>query len=155
MRPFTAGLVFCGLLGGLSMAGLAQAGKVGGAGSVAESSVPLEKTEWKLVRLGDVALKVEDQHRQPQLVFDPASHRVSGSGGCNRIVGGYELNGEKLTFGQMASTMMACASGMETEQSFLKALGEVKRWKIAGHELELMDGAGKVLAVFEVGDAVK
>jgi copper homeostasis protein (lipoprotein) len=155
MRPFTAGLVFCGLLGGFSMAGLAQAGKVGGAGSVAGSSVPLEKTEWKLVRLGDVAVKVEDQHRQPQLVFDPAAHRVSGSGGCNRIVGGYELNGEKLTFGQMASTMMACASGMETEQNFLKALGEVKRWKIAGHELELMDGAGKVVAVFEVGDVAK
>ncbi len=51
----------------------------------------------------------------------------------------------------MASTMMACASGMETEQNFLKALGEVKRWKIVGHELELMDGAGKVVAVFEWG----
>jgi copper homeostasis protein (lipoprotein) len=147
-----AGLVFCGLLGCLSMAGFAQTGKVGGA---VGASVPLEKTEWKLVRLGDVAVRVEDQHREPQLVFDPASHRVSGSGGCNRIVGGYELNGEKLTFGQMASTMMACASGMETEQNFLKALGEVKRWKIAGHELELMDGAGKVVAVFEVGDAAK
>ena len=76
---------------------------------------------------------------------------MSGSGGCNRITGGYESNGDKLTFGQMASTMMACASGMETEQNFLKALGEVKRWKIAGHELELMDGAGKVVAVFEWG----
>jgi copper homeostasis protein (lipoprotein) len=155
MRRFMAGLVLCGLLGGLSRAGLAQAGRVGGAGSVAGSSVSLEKTEWKLVRLGDVAVKVEDQHRQPQLVFDPASHRVSGSGGCNRIVGGYELNGEKLTFGQMASTMMACASGMETEQNFLKQLGEVKRWKIAGHELELMDGAGKVVAVLEVVDSAK
>jgi len=155
MRGFMAGLILCGLLGGLSMAGPAQTGKVGGAGSAAGSSVPLEKTEWKLVRLGDGAVKVEDQHRQPQLVLDAASHRVSGSGGCNRIMGGYELNGEKLTFGQMASTMMACASGMETEQNFLKALGQVKRWKITGHELELMDGAGKVVAVFEVGDATK
>jgi copper homeostasis protein (lipoprotein) len=153
MRRFMTGLVFCGLLSGLSMAGSAQAGKVGGAGSAAGSSVPLEKTEWRLVRLGDVVVKVEDLHRQPQLVFDPSSHRVSGSGGCNRIVGGYELNAEKLTFGQMASTMMACAGGMETEQSFLKALGEVKRWKIAGHQLELMDGAGKVVAVFEAGDS--
>jgi hypothetical protein len=29
----------------------------------------------------------------------------------------------------------------------------VKRWKIAGRKLELMDGAGKVAAVFEVGDS--
>jgi len=49
--------------------------------------------------------------------------------------------------------MMACPVGMETEQNFLKALGQVKRWKIAGHELELFDGAGKVAAVFEVGDS--
>ena len=41
------------------MAGSAQAGKVGSAGSAAGSSVALEKTEWKLVRLGDVPVKVE------------------------------------------------------------------------------------------------
>ncbi len=60
MKRFVAGLVLCGLVSGLSMAGAAQAGKVGGAGSAAGSSVALEKTEWKLVRLGDVPVKVEE-----------------------------------------------------------------------------------------------
>jgi hypothetical protein len=32
-------------------------------------------------------------------------------------------------------------------------LGKVKRWKIAGQQLELMDGSGKVVAVFEVADS--
>jgi heat shock protein HslJ len=153
MRRFVAGSIFCLLAGGLPVGLFAQSGTVGdkeAAGAVAEAAVPLEKTEWKLIRLGRAAVKGDDLHRAPQLVLDPVSHRASGSGGCNRIMGGYELTGDKLTFARMASTMMACPNGMETEQKFLKALGQVKRWKIGKGQLELMDGAGKVVAVFEV-----
>jgi heat shock protein HslJ len=145
MRRFVVGWSFGLLVAGLAVTGWAQSGTVNGA-------IPLEKTEWKLVRLGDAEVKGDDLRQKPEIVLDPGAHRVSGSGGCNRITGGYELKGEDLTFGQMASTMMACPSGMETEQGFLKALGQVKRWKIAGRKLELMDGSGKVVAAFEVGD---
>jgi heat shock protein HslJ len=68
-------------------------------------------------------------------------------------MGGYELKGDKLTFARMASTMMACPDGMDTEQKFLKALEQVKRWSIAKQQLELMDGSGKVIAVFAVADS--
>jgi heat shock protein HslJ len=70
-------------------------------------------------------------------------------------MGGYELKGDTLTLARMASTMMACPDGMETEQKFLKALGQVKRWKIAGQQLEMMDGSGKVILVFEAGSESK
>ena len=156
MRRFVAGWIFCLLASGLPVGGFAQTGKVGdkmGAESAAGASVPLEKTEWKLIRLGHAAVKGDDLRRPPQIVLDPVSRRASGSGGCNRIMGGYELKGDKLTFARMASTMMACPDGMETEQKFLKALGQVTRWKIAGRQLELMDGSGKVVAVFEVADS--
>jgi heat shock protein HslJ len=155
MLRFVAGWIFCLLAGAFSAGLFAQSGNVGDKGateSVAGASVPLEKTEWRLTRLGRVVVKGDDLHRPPQIALDPASHRASGSGGCNRIMGGYELNGEKLTFARMASTMMACPGGMETERDFLKMLGKVKRWKIAGQQLELMDGSGKVVAVFEVAD---
>jgi heat shock protein HslJ len=156
MRGFVAGWIFCLIANGLPVGGFAQSGTVGDKGtteSVEGASVPLEKTEWRLIRLGRAAVKGDDLHRQPQLVLDPVSHRASGSGGCNRIMGGYELKGDKLTFARMASTMMACPGGMETEQKFLKALGQVKRWKIAKEQLELMDGSGKMVAVFEVADS--
>jgi copper homeostasis protein (lipoprotein) len=155
MRGFAA-WIFCLLAIGLPAGGFAQSGDggdKGAAGSVALASIPLEKTEWRLIRLGRAAVKGDDLHLQPQIVLDPVSHRASGSGGCNRIMGGYELKGEKLTFARMASTMMACPGGMETEQDFLKALGQVKGWKIAGRQLELMNGSGKVVAVFEVADS--
>jgi len=152
MRRFVAGWIFCLLASGLPVGGFAQSGTVGDKGE-AGASVPLEKTEWKLVRLGRAVVKGDDLHRPPQIVLDPESHRASGSGGCNRIMGGYELKGDKLTFDHMASTMMACPGGMATEQKFLKALAQVKRWKIAGRQLELMDGPGQVVAVFQVGDS--
>ncbi len=74
---------------------------------------------------------------------------MSGSGGCNRLVGSYELNGNQLTFSKMAGTMMACASGMDTERAFHDALAQVRTWKILGHELKLSDAAGNVIAIFE------
>ncbi len=59
------------------------------------------------------------------------------------------MNRNHIVFSQMASTMMACADGMDTEGKFLKALGSASRWKISGRELELMDDSGGMVAVFE------
>jgi heat shock protein HslJ len=52
----------------------------------------------------------------------------------------------------MASTMMACPSGIETEQKFLAALEKVKKWKTTGRQLELMDDSGAAVAVLEAGE---
>ena len=124
----------------------------GGSAAAANSAtVPLEKTDWRLVRLGGAAVTAADPQRAPNLVLDATTHRVNGSGGCNRLSGGYELEGEHLKFTRMASTMMACPSGMETEQKFLAALEQVKKWKVAGRQLDLMDDSGAVVAVLEAG----
>jgi copper homeostasis protein (lipoprotein) len=110
---------------------------------------PLENTYWKLTRLGNEAVIVGERQREPHVILNLETKRVSGSSGCNRLVGGYELNGDKLTFGQMASTRMACPDGMDTERAFLAALQEVKKWKVAGQHLELLDAAGNLEARFE------
>ncbi|MBV8134819.1 MAG: META domain-containing protein [Deltaproteobacteria bacterium] len=75
-----------------------------------------------------------------------ASRRI---GGCNRLTGSYELNGDRLTFRQVAITMMACLKGMTTENAFMKTLAEVKTWKIVGEELELFDRDGHLAARLE------
>jgi copper homeostasis protein (lipoprotein) len=110
---------------------------------------PLENTYWKLTRLGETAVTVAAQQREPHFILNPTSRRMGGSGGCNRLMGSYELNGDRLTFGQMAGTMMACPEGMDTEKAFLEALRQVNTWKIAGQHLELFDAAGKLVARFE------
>jgi heat shock protein HslJ len=74
---------------------------------------------------------------------------VSGSGGCNRLTGSYELEGERLTFGRMAGTMMACRDGMDTERAFLDALSRVRRARVLGQQLQLFDSEDKPVARFE------
>ena len=110
---------------------------------------PLENTYWKLTRLGETAVTVAPQQREPHFILNPTSRRVGGSGGCNRLTGSYELAGDTLRFGQMAGTMMACVDGMDTEKAFLDALGQVNKWKITGQHLELFDAAGKLVVRFE------
>ena len=119
---------------------LRQAGSVNSA---------VENTYWKLIGLGDAPVAASSRQQEPHLILDPASRRVSGSGGCNRFTGSYELHGDQLTFGKMASTMMACPEGLDAESMFLAALGRVNQWKFAGEELELSDDAGNLVARFE------
>ncbi|HEX7115217.1 MAG TPA: META domain-containing protein [Steroidobacter sp.] len=58
-------------------------------------------------------------------------------------------SGEKLTFSQLAGTMMACAHGMQHERAFHDALTKAASWKIEGERLELFDANGFSLARFE------
>ena len=67
------------------------------------STEPLENTYWKLTRLGDAPVTVASQQREPHVILNPESRRV-GDRGCNQPVGSYELHGDQLAFGQMAST---------------------------------------------------
>lgn len=110
---------------------------------------PFHDTYWKLVRLGETPVPAAEKQREPHLIFASHEPHVSGSGGCNRVMGGFELDGDKLRFGHLASTMMACPTGMEQEQRFLQSLEQVERYRISGSHLELLDGAGAVIARFE------
>ena len=113
-----------------------------------KTSTPLEKTEWKLVWLGSTKLEWSTPQQVAYIQLDPESHRVSGSGGCNRLMGGYELSGDHLKFTQVAMTRMMCLHGRDTESGFAKALNQVTSWKIADGKLLLKDADQRVLAKF-------
>lgn len=111
---------------------------------------PLVNTYWKLVELRGQPVVGAEKQREAHVVLrvgEPPT--AGGSGGCNRFTGSYRVEGDSIAFGQLAATMMACPQGMETEQQFLKALGEATAWKVTGQQLELRDGAGAVIARFE------
>jgi putative lipoprotein len=120
--------------------------KTGGTPRPASGAVQLEGAYWKLTHLGESAVPAFDPRREPHLILAKDQQRVSGAGGCNRITGSYQLDGDKLSFGKMAATMMACVDAMDVEQVFLKALGEVARFKLDGGELVLLDAQGTALA---------
>ena len=89
------------------------------------------------------------QQREPHLILNSEWRRVGGLGGCNRLMGSYDLSGDHLTFGQMATTMMACPEGMDTEKAFLDVLTQVKTWKISRQQLELFNAGGHLVARLE------
>jgi heat shock protein HslJ len=110
----------------------------------------LRNTYWKLLSLDGAPMHVGERQREPHLIFaDGGEPRVSGSGGCNRVMGGFELDGDKLRLRKMATTMKACLDGMEQEQQFLRAMEKVERYRIAGSHMEMLDATGAVIARFE------
>lgn len=120
--------------------------RVGG-GSPSTSS--LENTYWRLTHLGDKPIPVIRWAHEPHFILHPDTRRASGAGGCNRFTGSYELKGDQLTFGETAGTMMACMEGMETEKEFFAALKTVRKAKVSGQQLELLDAEDKPAARFE------
>lgn len=81
----------------------------------------------------------------PSLRLDPVQARFSGHAGCNRISGSFELDGERLVFGPMASTRRACVPDDGAEERFLKTLSEVRRWRIDSGALLLLGESGAPL----------
>lgn len=72
--------------------------------------------------------------------------QVSGTGGCNRIMGQAKITGTAISFGQMASTMMACPQAtMDQERKFIAALEESRSFQLVPEQgkLILLDADGK------------
>jgi copper homeostasis protein (lipoprotein) len=110
---------------------------------------PLRGTYWKLVRLGGMPVEVAANQREPHLTFARDQLRVSGTGGCNRVTGSFEVDGEKLRLRALAGTRMACEGGMEQEQRFLESMAKVERHRIRGSHLDMLDASGTPMARFE------
>ena len=118
----------------------------------AQGKIALENTTWKATRVNDKDVVANENKRFPYIVLQSADHRVAGSGGCNRITGTYSVEKQTIHFGPMASTMMACPSGMDTEKDFLQALDQARTWKIRTNELELYGEDGNLLVRLEASE---
>jgi putative lipoprotein len=114
----------------------------------------LEGTHWNLTHLGGEAVDLGgDATKTPFLTLDAESGQAGGTGGCNRFTGGYELDGNKISFGMMASTMMACPEGTDVDRELAQALENTESYAISGSALQLMDPGGTVVAVFEARES--
>ncbi len=122
--------------------------------AMVEADAPLRNTYWKLAGLK--GRPVGEQRgglsgkggREAHLVFAADADRVSGSGGCNRLTGVFRVDGDKLRFGQIAGTLMACMDGMVQEQALLGVLPTVASYRLRGPRLELLNDSGVVAASF-------
>jgi heat shock protein HslJ len=73
---------------------------------------------------------------------------VSGSDGCNKLTGAYQVTGDAVTFGPLAGTEMACADIGNIDHMFQAALKTAERITRAGDRLEFSDATGRRVAAF-------
>ncbi len=116
----------------------------------AMAAASLTDTYWKLQQLGDEAYEPAAGVRQLHLLLSAGEGRASGFSGCNRFTGSFETDGDALSLGPLATTMMACPDPqMNLERKFHTALSAVKSYRIVGQHLELFDGDGGTVLRFE------
>ena len=111
---------------------------------VAQRAVPARLTggEWVVESVGGVTTGGD---RRARIAF-AADGRVTGSGGCNRLMGRADINGEAIAFGTLATTRMACVPKvMEQERKLLDALAATRSYRIAEIMLTLHNASGAEL----------
>ena len=103
----------------------------------------LYQHQWDVTEIQGKQVSTSSEN-QPYLLFSPGQvNKVSGSTGCNRITGSFELTGVNfIKFSPLATTKMACP-GNNVEQKFLDALSKVNNWSISNNQLLL--SSGKIL----------
>jgi heat shock protein HslJ len=105
---------------------------------------PLLGTTWNLVELNNS--KIEHPGPQvPHLRFE--TDKLTGNDGCNNFFGAYTLDGNKLKFGMLASTRMACPQINELDIEFNKVISITSSYTISSDKLELFE-EDKLLASF-------
>ena len=107
---------------------------------------PLEGTTWRLDSPGAPAADPKaGEQDAPTVRFQDG--RASGFSGCNRFTGGFTREGDTLTVGRLAGTMMACPEArMAIEKRFLEGLSGTQRVAISGDRLTLTPASGPPLA---------
>jgi putative lipoprotein len=118
--------------------------------SAPRPDVSLTDTYWKLTEIDGQAVALGAGERELHMVLTSrGGARVRGFAGCNRFTGSYQQVESQLRFKPLAATRMACLKGMEQEQLFLEALGEVVRFTINGDSLALYTGDERLLLRFK------
>lgn len=90
------------------------------------------KGSWRLENMAESNLPTPMLPPQDtELTANFSQGRITGSGGCNRFMGSYEIEGDRLTINQLASTFKACEEPiMNQESKYLKALQGTQRFEL-------------------------
>jgi heat shock protein HslJ len=113
------------------------------------SQADLENTYWKLMTLDGKPAESPAGAREIHFVLHRAGLRMSGFSGCNGISGTYRIEGDKITFTDIAGTLMACTNSMEVERRIQEMFSKVTGWRISGETLQLTNSSGMPIAMFE------
>jgi heat shock protein HslJ len=106
----------------------------------------LTGTAWRLQDLGGAVVL---DGVEATLEF-PEEGKVAGRGSCNRFFGSVKVEGEKISFGPLGSTKMACPEAISNQESkYLEALQSAERFTVDGSTLSIHSPGTKEPLRFE------
>ncbi|MBU0827230.1 MAG: META domain-containing protein [Gammaproteobacteria bacterium] len=115
-----------------------------------EAGVPLALTHWRLTEIDDEPVpRPAEGAVGPHLVLQTDEPRATGSGGCNRFLVDYAVQGGRLRFGRVVSNIALCLESSGVEERFFSTLALVESFRQQGLHLQLRDGDGKPVLRFE------
>jgi heat shock protein HslJ len=118
----------------------------------ASSTLPTEllETYWKVIEInGQPVTNPAVNQKEAHIILTKEGNRLQGNGGCNNLMGTYELmEGNRIKFSGVASTMMACPD-MTIENELGKALEMADNYAIHGKFLMLHKAKMAPLVKFE------
>ncbi|WP_233589948.1 META domain-containing protein [Acidovorax sp. FJL06] len=115
-----------------------------------DAGVPLVLTYWRLVEMeGEAVAPPGAGAVAPHLVLQADEARVTGSGGCNRFLADYTLQGARLRFERLVSNIALCLQAGGAEGRFFEALSAVQSFRQQGAQLVLRGSEGQTLLRFE------
>lgn len=121
----------------------------GGPGEAEPAPSAVEGTTWELVAAASQHPDGPLPEVNVQLRLEDGS--VSGSDGCNRVIGSYTLDGDVISFGELAGTMMACPEppdAMERAARYVASLQSGATVEV----VEAGDGADATTLVLTTND---
>jgi copper homeostasis protein (lipoprotein) len=106
-------------------------------------------TQWRLVELNGRVVPALD--RAPYMILSADGTTVQGLGGCNGFSGDVELDegNWRMSFGDIAATMMLCDRGSDVEREFFEVLDRADNYSLSGALLTLNRARMAPLARFE------
>jgi len=115
-----------------------------------EAGVPLALTYWKLTEMeGEALPRPAEGAAGAHLVLQADEPRATGSGGCNRFLADYGVQGARLRFDRLVSNITLCLKTSAVETRFFEALLLVQSFQQQGTQLILRGSDGRTLLRFE------
>ncbi len=116
---------------------------------VGPESVSLAGT-WKLISYGSsINPTPAEPNVEASLTFG-TNGELNGNMGCNGFGGDYKVDGGSITFGPIASTLMACADPvMQQESAAFNVLANTAAFKLEGNLLTITSADGNSVMVLE------
>jgi uncharacterized lipoprotein YbaY/heat shock protein HslJ len=116
---------------------------------------PLAGTSWRLESYGPVNAQMAAVADKPATLTFDVNGKAGGSTSCNGFGGSYSISGDKITFGTLIGTLIACEDPLgPQDRAVLATLKGTTRYELAGGALRIFSEDGGQMLEYRAAASV-